>query len=217
MLGTGDVYADLLKIAESKFARPMKKDECKVGMPVVHNQFGPGEVADLLPQFKFNDIISVRFADGEAKQVSARDLTKPAKAPPAPKPAAILAPAVAASLQEFVAYLRKTGYKLYVILRQLDERQRVASEYSEWTGGETLPDSAIKDYSGTGGTFQREWVLTTRYDDNMPCHIPIEEGGSIGKGRGHLMGPHGVRQGTMVQFSSPETVAEVLQAGLRPK
>jgi hypothetical protein len=211
----GDVFADLLGAAVVAAARPLRKAECRVGMPVVHAKLGPGEITDTREDLKFIDYVMVQFGDGGTPQkMWTGDLTKAPKAAPAPKLPPVIAPSTVASLQAFIAYCQQNSYRLFVLLRQLDERQHVADEYKEWTGGETLPDNAIKDYSGTPGTFYREWVLSTRYSEDIPCHIPIEEVGT-GRGRGHLMEPHGVRNGSRVNFSSPETIAEVLQAGLR--
>ena len=146
---------------------------------------------------------------------------KPPKAPAPPKLPPAIAPSVHSTLREFAAWCDEKGYRLYANIRQEGERQRVVDEYREWTGGEAMPDEAINDYIGTPGTWQRQWVLSTRYSEDMPCHIPIEEAGTIGKGGGqsHVMGPHGVRSkdGRTVNFSNPETIQEALGAGLRAR
>jgi hypothetical protein len=205
MLNYDDVFADLLKVAE---VLAPAEEYTHNGRVVVILEESPSGLA----RVKYKDSTD---PDDDGFSIP-KDKLKPLKAP-AKKPDPVLAPSTQVSPKDFIAYLRETGFKLYVMLRQLDERQRVAEEYSSWTGGETLPDAAIKDYSGTPGTFQREWVLTTRYSDNMPSPCPIEEGGTVGQGRGHLIEPHGVRNSKTVTFRSPETIRDVLQAGLRPQ
>ncbi len=136
----------------------------------------------------------------------------------------VKAPYVPATGKDLFDFLSKVGYKLYV--RQnggIKELDRLSKEYKDWTGGETIPSSAIIPGGqgvGPGGketTFWREWTLEAPYSEDMPSDVEIIDTGS-GPGRGRkLPYPVGYRHGKKVTFHYPEIIERLVREGLRAK
>jgi hypothetical protein len=175
-----------------------------------------GKPVEIIEQRQGSALSTVKWeggSDEETFSVPSQGLQSPKAV--APKP--VIAPTSEGDFAALASYLESTGYSLFALQRQPDERPKILAEYAEWTGGEDLPETSIKDYSATPGSFFREWVVRGKYSEDMPSPVPIEEGGSIGRGRGHLAEPHGLKNGKSVLFNSPETVAELVRAGLRAR
>jgi hypothetical protein len=113
----------------------------------------------------------------------------------------------------FISTLKVLGFKLEVYARP-EEVERVQNEYSTWTNGETLPESAIKIYPNLATA--REWRLTFPVAAEPLATFPVVEGGQVRKL--HAMGhgePVGLRQGKQVSVYYPAIIEPLVSAGLR--
>lgn len=113
----------------------------------------------------------------------------------------------------FISTLKVIGFKLEVYARP-EEVERVQNEYSTWTNGETLPESAIKIYPNLATA--REWRLAFPVAAEPLATFPIVEGGQVGKlqAMGHGE-PVGLRQGKQVGVYYPAIIEPLVSSGLR--
>jgi hypothetical protein len=120
------------------------------------------------------------------------------------------------SVEKFVHFLEMAGYFIQALAHAPGDSQRCLQEYRTWTEGVELPEHCLREYPSYGRGFGREWEVACMYSDDMPCHIPVVEGGSIGKGHTTSQ-PHGLKYGHMVRFRHTEVVMELVRAGLRAR
>jgi len=128
----------------------------------------------------------------------------------------IKAPYTPATGKDLADYLKKVGYRLWVMVRKPENLAKVRMQYEEATGGDSLPGDCVVEQYGGKGNFDEEWFIQAPYSEDMPSDVDIVEGGS-GSGYGKQPYPVGIRQGNTVTFSYWETVKEMLQSGLRAR
>lgn len=110
-------------------------------------------------------------------------------------------------VSDLVSYLRASKYRLYASCKP-ELVGKAEDEYLMWTGGEELPETAIRQYENAYG---REWFLTFAYSSNISYPFPIIERGT-GGGQGEACGLH---KDGRVEVCYWQVIEQLVRAGLR--
>jgi hypothetical protein len=122
----------------------------------------------------------------------------------------VVVPEISGDMAQFASALQGQGYRLVLKYKGSQYLEQAEQEYANWTGGEQLPDSCVKQY---GNMFGREWTLVFVYQEGMPVPFPIEPMGTHG-GRPSAE-PIGLSKGHVVTVNYPQIIGELVKSGLR--
>ncbi len=127
----------------------------------------------------------------------------------APKVPVFLAQAVDGdeTVSAFVAYLQRGKYRLYLSCKP-DLVGQGEDEYLVWTGGESLPEDAVRTYENAYG---REWFLTFNYSADIAYPVAvIERGTGGGQGTPSILHSNG-----RCELCYWQVIEQLVRAGLR--
>lgn len=148
-----------------------------------------GVVAEVTPQYRgqkvviiqdsaaADGLIQIQDGDGNECWIRKNKLVFPVVRPPSSP--VYLSHAVAEAAPEFVDYLQTSDYTLHVVCRNEEQVVRAKLEYSKWSGGKTLSDSAILE-SFDESKWDREWFLIFQYSPDIAYPFSVLERGTGG-------------------------------------
>ena len=111
------------------------------------------------------------------------------------------------TISEMVTYLQRSKYRLYLSCKP--EFVSVGEdEYLVWTGGEVLPEGAIRVYENAYG---REWFLTFEYSADIQYPVSVIERGT-GGGQGT---PSILHKNGRCELCYWQVIEQLVRAGLR--
>jgi hypothetical protein len=111
------------------------------------------------------------------------------------------------TISEMVTYLQRSKYRLYLSCKP--EFVGVGeNEYLIWTGGEVLPEGAIRVYENAYG---REWFLTFEYSADIQYPVSVIERGT-GGGQGT---PSILHKNGRCELCYWQVIEQLVRAGLR--
>jgi hypothetical protein len=110
-------------------------------------------------------------------------------------------------ISAFVAYLQRSKYRLYLSCKP-ELVGRGEDEYLVWTGGESLPENAVRTYEDAYG---REWFLTFDYSADIQYPVSVIERGT-GGGQGT---PAILHKNGRCELCYWQVIEQLVRAGLR--
>jgi hypothetical protein len=126
--------------------------------------------------------LSATIIDGEEQKTVSRAKLKPVPTYSPVRTPVYVAQAVPEAIFDFVGYLKSSEYTLHVVCRTEEQVEQVATEYAEWSGGESLPEETILT-SFDGSKWDREWFLIFKYSPDISYPFSVLERGTGGRKR----------------------------------
>ncbi len=111
------------------------------------------------------------------------------------------------TIAALVAYLQRSKYRLYLSCKP-DLVGVGEDEYNVWTGGESLPEDAVRTYENAYG---REWFLTFEYSSDIQYPVSVIERGT-GGGQG---APAILHKNGHCELCYWQIIEQLVRAGLR--
>jgi hypothetical protein len=111
------------------------------------------------------------------------------------------------AISSFVSYLQRSKYRLYLSCKP-DLVEQGENEYSTWTGGDSLPEDAVRVYEKA---FSREWFLTFEYSPDVQYPVSVIERGT-GGGQGE---PVILHKNGRCELCYWQVIEQLVRAGLR--